>query len=228
MTPTPYYSDPFITLYHGDALEMVDAWVGGDVLCTDPPYGIGYASGWNKGYVSNRVKGRNMGVIAGDGDTEVRDAVLTAWQTTPGRPALVFGRWDVPRPPGVRNRLIWSKGDDPGMGDLKMPWGKSDEEIYVIGNGWTGKRTSNIITCGKPPVANRDAHPTPKPVQLMERLIEKCPPGVIVDPFAGSGSTLVAAKKLGRRVIGVEMVEAYCEIIANRAGQEALSFDLIV
>lgn len=108
------------------------------------------------------------------------------------------------------------------MGDLKFPWGKSDEEIYIIGKGFAGKRGPNVLVHNKPPVSNREAHPTPKPVPLMERLIEKCPPGVIADPFAGSGATLVAAKNLGRKVIGVELEEKYCEIIAKRCAQDVL------
>jgi DNA modification methylase len=68
----------------------------------------------------------------------------------------------------------------------------------------------------------RVGHPTPKPVALMERLIAKCPPGVVADPFAGSGSALLAARANGRQAIGVEIEERYCEIAANRLCQDTL------
>lgn len=140
------------------------------------------------------------------------------------RPAITFGKWNVERPAATKARLIWSKGDDPGMGDLSFPWGNSDEEIYILGEGFTGKRGTNVLVHPKPPPGNRDAHPTPKPVSLMERLIEKCPPGIIADPFAGSGATLIAARNLGRKAVGVELEERYCEIIARRLSQGVLDF----
>lgn len=205
----PYYEDDFVTLFHGNCLTEHREWLEADVLVTDPPYGVSYKSG--------RVKADRT--IAGDSSPEVRDRALEAWGD---RPAIVFGSWNIPRPAHTRARLIWSKGDDPGMGDLKFPWGKSDEEIYIIGKGFSGKRCPNVLVHNKPPVNNREAHPTPKPVPLMERLIEKCPPGLIADAFAGSGATLVAAKNLGRKVIGVELEERYCEIIAKRCQQEVL------
>lgn len=208
-----YYEDDFITLYHGDCLKDHREWLEADVLVTDPPYGMAYDS--------HRVKGRKAQTVANDQTTEVRDAALLAWGA---RPAIAFGKWNVERPANVRARLIWSKGDDPGMGDLTFPWGNSEEEIYVFGKGFAGKRGPNVLVHAKPPVSNRDAHPTPKPIPLMERLIEKCPPGIIADPFAGSGATLVAAKNLGRKAIGVELEERYCEIIASRCQQEVLDF----
>ena len=114
------------------------------------------------------------------------------------------------------------------MGDLTFPWGNSDEEIYVLGDGFKGKRSANVLVHAKPPVNGRDAHPTPKPVSLMERLIEKCPPGTIADPFAGSGATLLAARNLGRKAIGVELEEKYCEIIAKRLDQQVIDFGALM
>jgi len=208
----PYYEDELVTLFHGNCLELTD-WLTADVLVTDPPYGMAYES--------NRVKGREKAPIAGDSDVAVRDAALAAWGS---RPAIIFGTWRVDKPAGVRQTGIWDKGDDPGMGDLSMPWGSSFEEFYILGQGFVGKRGGAVIRANKPPVNNRPDHPTPKPVGLMEALIEKCPPGVIADPFAGSGATLIAARNLGRRVIGVEVEERYCEIIASRVGQQAFDF----
>ena len=122
------------------------------------------------------------------------------------------------------------------MGYLAMPWGTSHEEIHVIGRGWnlqqTGqKRVGSIITClsrasGAGGEATLYGHPTPKPVPLMEALIQRYPPGVVADPFAGSGSTLVAARNLGRKAIGVELEERYCEIIAKRLAQGALDLTI--
>lgn len=212
-----YYQDDYVTLYHGDCLELADLWTCADVLVTDPPYGVSYTSG--------RVDGRkrNTTGINNDKSPATRDAALEVWGT---RPSVVFGSWRVPKPASVRQQLIWDKGDDPGTGDLTMPWGSSFEEIYVSGKGpiWQGNRSASVIRIGKPLGHDRPDHPTPKPVVLMELLIDRCPPGVIADPFAGSGTTLMAAKSLGRRAIGVELEEKYCELIAKRLSQEVFDF----
>lgn len=207
----PYYSDDKVDLYLGDCLE-IDEWLTADVLVTDPPYGMKHISGW-----SERP-------IVGDHSTSARDSVLTLWTEWP---AAVFGRWSEPRPAGTRARLVWDKGEWPGMGDLSFPWGPSDEEIYILGTGWTGTREGTVLRVNRLTGNETRDHPTPKPVALMERILAKAPAGTIADPFAGSGSTLVAAKNLGRRAIGVEIHEAYAEIAAKRLSQEVLDLPTI-
>jgi len=216
---TPYYQDESVTLYHGDCLE-IDAWLAADVLVTDPPYGIAYESNWNRDKRNAKV-GRP---VAGDDSPEARDFALAEWGD---RPAIVFGTWRIARPAATRALLVWHKVGAGGMGDLSIPWLPTHEEAYVLGSGFQGRRTDSVISC--PPLMsndrNRPDHPTPKPVPLMERLIEKCPPGVVADPFAGSGATLLAAKNLGRKAIGVELEERYCEVIAKRLAQGVLDFE---
>lgn len=211
----PYYQDDHITLYHADCLQHLDMLNQADVLITDPPYGMNYQSGHNKTKVQEKIQG--------DLDVKARDKVLKAWSSE-DRPALVFGTWRAPRPQ-CRNVIAWLKGSSPGMGDLSMPWGLSWEEIYVLGKGFEGRRVTNYINIPVEAAGalTRPDHPTPKPVPLMEELIRKCPESwTIIDPFAGSGSTLRAAKNLGRKAIGFEIEEKYCEIIANRCAQETL------
>ena len=216
----PYYQDDYITLYLGDCLE-VSEWLGADVLVTDPPYGVKWASG---GMSNARVA--LVETINNDEDLVARDTVLEVWGE---KPAVVFGSWKMERPKGTRHRLIWHKKSNiPGM--RSQPWYSADEEIYIIGQGFTGKPEQNVLVTtdrrdGAYGEVARLGHPTPKPVGLMERLIAKCPEGVIADPFAGSGATLLAARNLGRQAIGVELEEKYCELIANRLSQQAFIFE---
>lgn len=214
----PYYEDDSVTLYHGDCIELAGFWTGAHVLVTDPPYGVA----WKAGQFSNAAA-PDQSTIAGDQTLEVRDAALHLWGK---KPALVFGSWRVERPKGTNNRLIWHKAANiPGM--RTQPWFAADEEIYQLGTGFVGKPVQNVIVThdrrdGAHGEVAKIGHPTPKPVGLMEALIEKCPEGVIADPFAGSGATLVAAKNLGRKVVGIELEEKYCEIIAKRCAQDVL------
>ena len=217
-----YYEDEFVELHHGDC-RAIRGWTLADVLVTDPPYGVSWKSGqFSRARVPLEVD------IAADDSPDVRDAALEMWGK---RPALVFGSWHVPRPVGVTNRLIWHKAaTKPGM--RTQPWIAADEEIYQIGTGFVGKPIQNVYTTTE----SRDGrygdvalvgHPTPKPIALMEALIAKCPPGLIADPFAGSGATLIAARNLGRKVIGVELEEKYCELIVKRLSQQAFDFSAL-
>jgi hypothetical protein len=166
---TPYYEDADVTLYLGDCRE-VTAWLEADVLVTDPPYGVGWSSG-----AMSRAKAPRVESISGDDDTTARDAALALWGS---RPAIVFGSWRQPRPPGVAHRLIWHKRGAPAFS--RAPWYPVEEEIYVIGEGWVGEPAQNVISTQEWRSAAggfvaRVGHPTPKPGSLMEPLIIRRP-----------------------------------------------------
>ena len=200
---TPYYADDLVTIYHGDCREWMPE---ADVIVTDPPYGTDNWGGYGR---------RQLGLhtIANDSDTTVRDDVLALWGN---RPALIFaspraaaplGHWDA--------TLVWDKGR-PGLGS---PWRWQHELVFVRG-AWSNKPGVPSVL-RHVPIYDPD-HVHEKPLGLMRRLMAGAPDGTILDPFMGSGSTLVAAKDLGRRAIGIEIEERYCEIAARRCSQEVL------
>jgi hypothetical protein len=224
---TPYFADGQVTLFLGDCRKITD-WLATDVLVTDPPYG----RGWRQGRRATNSHGDGMSKshdgIVGDQDTSVRDEALTLWG---GRPAIVFGDPLIANPAGTAQVLAYAKPDDAGIRGAHAGFRRDLEEIYLVGP-WpvgVGGMSSILRTrghvAGPRGVGLRYGHPHAKPVDVMETLIAACPPGVIADPFAGSGSTLVAARNQGRKAIGVELKERYCELIVKRLAQGALSFE---
>jgi site-specific DNA-methyltransferase (adenine-specific) len=213
-----YYQDDYVTLYHGDCLEQTE-WLDADVLVTDPPYGMAYKSGMDRGSRTNWHEH-----IKGDESPELRDKALAMWQDN--KAAIVFGTWRVERPEKTKQLVIWDKSPCGFMGDLNIPFGPTHEDIYLLGqDGWTGTREPSVINAQMLMSGdkNRPNHPTPKPIGLMEKLISKTL-GTVADPFAGSGATLIAARNLGRKAIGVELEEKYCEIIASRLANQTFDF----
>ena len=216
-----YYQDDYITLYHGDCLEETE-WLKADVLVPDPPYGMSYTD-------------RQGVTIQGDDSLTARTECLNLWGN---KPTLMFGTWKIARPQETKQVIIWDKWGGGGtVGQTTSPWAYSHEEIYLLGEwpktvaggrareGGNPSKVSGVLR-----VANYNTqahekpdHPTPKPVALMEQLLAKTE-GAIADPFAGSGATLLAAKNLGRKAIGVELEEKYCEIIAKRLSQNTFDF----
>src|SRR5690606_1284282 len=129
-------------------------------------YGIAYKSGRRRQNLADS--------IAGDEDTSLRDWIP---EQCGDKPALIFGTWRIPRPTGTHTRLIWDTKGALGMGNLAVPWKPSDQEIYVLGHGFTGHRGSNVLSHA--PVQslghNGREHPHEKPIGLMQDLIAKCP-----------------------------------------------------
>lgn len=217
--PLIHYEDETVRLYHGDALELLpeilrelepDPIDPRILLVTDPPYGIAHKSSHSCDTTTAPWLGRE---IEGDGDTTARDAVLRmlpeSW--------AVFGSPKLPPPEGARAVLVWDKGPASGMGDLNFPWKASFEFVFIRGTGWAGRRDEGVLRF---PIVSRASmgrlHPNEKPVGLMAHLISKHGAPLVIDPFAGAGSTLVAAKRLRRRAVGIEIDRYYCEQTALR------------
>jgi DNA modification methylase len=209
----PYYDHAGITIYHGDCLEILPELGQVDCVITDPPYGYSYSSSWGASWKNT--------VIKNDDSTFVRDKVLSL---IPEIPWACFGSWRVRPPKETKTVLVWDKGPASGMGDLSIPWKCSFELICIGGVGWYGKRDEGVlrghVVPPSEPAGRR--HPNEKPVSLIAALLRKAPYGIVFDPFMGSGTTLRAAKDLGRRAIGIEIEERYCEIAAKRLSQEVL------
>ena len=216
-----YYQDDLVTLYHGDCLEEL-AWLEADVLISDPPYGTNDLGNNPRGGYGRRDYVRVTGVegvrtIANDGTTETRDKMLKLWGD---KPALVFGSPRLPDPPGKwADRLVWDKKR---LGMNGGPWRYQHESIYVTAGFVRRNDAASSILTAFPQQAD---HIHAKPLALMETLIESAPEGIIADPFSGSCSTLVAARNLGRKSIGVELEEQYCELLAKRLSQQAFNFE---
>jgi DNA modification methylase len=213
---TPYYQDEAVTLFCGDCLA-VHEWLAADVLITDPPYGTQFSVANPKGGYGRR---QNAGLgpegftIANDVTTETRDTALRMWGA---RPASVFGSPRLPEPPGVwADRLVWDK-KRPGMNS--GPWRYRHESIFVTAGF---NRVSDAAVSVLEAWPDQSEHIHAKPLALLLALVAAAPAGVIADPFMGSGTTVVAAKRLGRRAIGVEINERYCEVTARRLSQGAL------
>ena len=222
-----YYQDEHVTLYHGDCLTEHGEWLDADVLVTDPPYGRNWRQG-DKNTARGLASDKHDG-IANDKDTTVRDEALKRWGASP---AVVFGDLLIPPPAGTKHVLIYDKGTAAGFAGAIGGYRRNAEAIYLMGKHGSGLGGRSAIVgtaAGHPGAeAKKTGHPHTKPTDLMEALILSSPGGIIADPFAGSGSTLVAARNLGRKAIGVELEEKYCEIIAKRLDQQVIDFEALM
>ncbi len=212
-----YYEHAGITIYHGDCREVLldlDLTVV-DLVLTDPPYGIEYQS-------ARRTEPFRKPPLHGDD-------VFPRWffdMVHARIGLLVWCRWDVlSQLPEPKSYIVWDKGNH-SMGDLDHEYGRQWEGCaFYLGSEhcWANGRPQDIYRWPRIP-PNDLVHPTEKPVPLLRQFIVVHGDfgGPILDPFMGSGTTLRAAKDLGRKAIGIEIEERYCEIAATRLSQEVL------
>jgi DNA modification methylase len=227
----PYFQADDVTIWHGDCRDVLPKLGIADLLITDPPYGVDYVSGHN-----NRHHG-NPSIFGDDGSLDVMAALRLALdRLRRNRHFYVFGPYDLSLLTlSSTTELIWDKTRT-GMGDLELPWSPSHERIAFgvwhpapsMANG--GRLTTRLrrgsVLAVPPDNKGQGAryHPTAKPVLLLRQLIESSSTigEMVLDPFMGSGSTLVAARVEGRRAVGIEIEERYCEVAARRLAQGVL------
>lgn len=225
----PYFERGGIQIFHGDCRDILPR-LGkdrADLIVTDPPYGVNFVSGRGS---------QSFGPIIGDdGSLNVPAALGLALKCLRrGRHIYIFGKFDLSQLPLCSlAEIIWDK-EIVGLGDLTLPWGPSHELItfatYEISKANRDKgygalaarmRRGSVIRCPRLQSGQVARHPTEKPLRVLRELIEASSvfDEVVLDPFAGSGSTLEAAHLEGRRAIGIEIDEAHCETAARRFEQ---------
>jgi DNA modification methylase len=213
---TPYYQDDACTIYHGDCREILPTLGRFDLLLTDPPYGISLAN-----HAKGKERSNRDWQICGDDSQEAGEQVLFI---TSEWPSVVFASPMRPWSGKWRQFLAWEKGEHvSGGGDPATCWKPNWELIQIRNTPETQGRRDGAVLRFQADKEDYKRHPSPKPVSLIRYLICKFV-GIetIADPFVGSGTTLVAAKLEGRRAVGIELEERYCEIAANRLSQGVL------
>ena len=210
----PYYDHAGITIYHGDCREILPLLPKVDLVLTDPPYGVGMEYG----------DGTEDTIDASF--SRILDIVLAAERISPIVLTTV-GCFEIEKrlysahPPVWR--LCWRKG----ITSRPSAVGFTDwEPVFVYGS--KVHRNAHDLFTVQPERMGSFGHPCPKPLGFSTWLVSRfCGEGgTVVDPFMGSGTTLVAAKQLYRNAIGIEIEERYCEIAAKRLSQEVFDWDI--
>lgn len=206
----PYYEDDAVTIYHADCREMLGA-LEGQMWFVDPPYG--------------------NGTDYGNGEPDTPEALASLLSDTlpvilaAAPPAVVFvtpgiwNLWAYPEPSWV---LAWTKLGS--MGRNVLGGFNAWEPVLMYGHRRFYQDVYQATTGAQ--AGGRDfravmGHPCPKPRKLLKWLVENATEKgeMVVDPYMGSGTTLRAAKDLGRKAVGIEQNERFCEIAAKRMAQ---------
>lgn len=206
---TPYYQDAAVQIFHGDCREILPQLEPVDLVLTDPPYAVG------ENYESHNDSGLRLRLLIQDFLPVVRAKAPTVTLS-----CGVANVWLYPKPTWT---LCWFNKAGAGSG----PWGFTcwqpllcygPDPFLKAGKG----RRADFIEHSETSEVN--GHPCPKPIGFVSKWIQRTSFGEsILDPFMGSGTTLRAAKDLGRKAIGIEIEEKYCEIAARRMSQEVLA-----
>ena len=216
----PYYDHAGITIYHGDCRE-VQAWRASDLVLADPPYGIDYRTSSSRS--TGKAQSRDWEPVVGDAEPFDPGHLLDC-----DRLILFGANHYADKLPPSSSWIVWDKLDGleshreigfNDSSDCELAWSNIGGPARLVRYRWMG-------VCRRGVQSERRLHPTQKPVGMVGQLLAAYSKerDCIGDPYMGSGTTLVAAKQLGRKAIGIEIEERYCEIAAKRLSQEMLPF----
>jgi site-specific DNA-methyltransferase (adenine-specific) len=222
----PYYSHAGIEIYHGDCREVLPTLCPIDLVLADPMYG---ASANIKGLSSQRGRRtfKGLAVEPKDWSLQARDDEPFDPKPFLNFPELVLwgGNYHASRLPDSPTWIVWDKragGSSDDNADCELAWSNLGGPARVFTHLWRG-----WIRAGRENIAieGEKLHPFQKPFALMCFCLSLSrTTGTVLDPFTGSGTALLAAKYWGRRAIGIEIEEKYCEIAAKRLSQEVFSW----
>ena len=240
----PYYEDTKagIVIYHGDCRDVLPTLPSVDLVLTDPPYGTGLYASDTHVLTAEMLQAWPIAAVFGWPERLTRlcvdagrvpDEWITWWPTNAALRAFGNGG-GLPRE--TECVAVFGKGD---WGHAREPRNPSSERVLATNyertkpsragampNGQSGTRQMADVWRDASPglgfLSHLRLHPNEKPVSVLMRIAQAFE-GTILDPFMGSGTTLRAAKDLGRKAIGIEIEERYCEIAAKRLSQEVLA-----
>lgn len=210
----PFYDRDGITIYCGDNRKLLDAMPECDLLLTDPPYGLKWTgTGFKKQPLLNSKE-------AAEWDEKPSKETLDAAMEKCRNHVVWGGNYLADMLPPCAGPLIWDKmtGNN-SFADGEMAWSDVVGTMRIFRHQWCGAFKDSER-------GERSVHPTQKPVALMTWCISKAKDSkTILDPWMGSGTTLVAAKLLGLRAIGIEVSETYCKLAVTRLAQGVLGLE---
>lgn len=206
-------------IYCADALDVIERFKGKEstvaLLLTDPPYGIAVKTNYGERKRTALAKSNDYPPIIGD-DQPFDPAPLLVFPRV-----LMFGaNYYANRLPHSPSWFAWDKLDGltskrelgfNDSADIELAWSNLGGPARILKHRWMGAMKGSER-------GERRVHPTQKPIALMEQIIGAYtkPGDLVLDPYMGAGSTLIAAQRLGRRAIGVELSPDYCEIAKRR------------
>lgn len=220
----PYYEQSGITIYHCDCREVLPVLDRFDLVLTDPPYGKSIAKTAQIGATGGK---QSMNVYVPSTWDDGRPSLETLQLVMEAAPVSIIwgGNYFADLLPAVDSWLVWDKKlrNDwkDTYADVEMAWSNIGGPARCFRHLWMGACRASETSLGQ-----GKQHPTQKPLALMDWCLGFAPLAkTVCDPFMGSGTTLVAAKRLGKIATGIELDERYCEIAAKRLAQEALPME---